>query len=131
MNWYKKAQTEYEIPTISELVTILRNHPLVKNIGKVKNAYLIGSFAKGTQNPQSDMDILIEISPIKNMTAEEFSEKKRNVIRKYFVQHDIRDIDNSIHPQWNGRRLDIYFTYDASTETRPKIKLPWTKNELV
>jgi predicted nucleotidyltransferase len=101
----------------------LRNHPLVKNIGKVKNAYIIGSFAENKQNEYSDLDVLIEIQPIKNYTATEFTEKKRNLIRVYFVKHNIWGPDDSVHPQWNGRRIDIYFTYDASKETRPKILL--------
>jgi hypothetical protein len=40
------------------------------------------------------------------------------------MQNNIQGKADHIHPQWNGRRIDIYFTYDASTETRPKIKLP-------
>jgi len=124
-----KANDQFEIssipsiPTLSEVVRILESHPLVGNIGKIKKGYLVGSFSKGTQNPQSDMDILLEIYPVKDIAAEEFAEKKRNIIRKYFLDNNIRGVNNSIHPQWNGRRLDIYFTYDASVETRPKIQL--------
>ena len=126
MNWYKIAQEEKEMkfPTVTELTNILRNHPLVKNIGRVKRGFVVGSFAKGTQNPNSDIDVLLEIAPIKGTTAEEWAESRRNQIRKYFMQNNITGINDSIHPRWNGRRIDIYFTYDASTETRPKVELP-------
>ena len=129
MNWYKKANESImtNFPTTSEIVGTLKNHPLVKNIGRVKDAYVVGSFSTGKQNPQSDIDVLLEIYPIKNISAEEFEEKKRDRLRNYFVKNNITGIQDSIHPQWNGRRIDIYFTYDASTETRPKIKLPWVR----
>lgn len=126
MKIYKLSQSDErnnKLPTAEELIYILKNHPLVKNIGRVKNIYLVGSFAKGTQNENSDIDILIEIYPVKGMAAEEFAENKRNQIRNYFVKNDIRNRDDSVHPQWNGRRIDIYFTYDASIETNAKIKL--------
>jgi len=119
-----KIADEFRMPTVSEIVGTLRNHPLVKNIGRIKNAYLIGSLASGQQNPQSDIDILLEIYPINDMGAEDFAEKKRNQIRKYLLQNNIRGKADDVHPQWQGRRIDLYFTYDASTETRPKIQLP-------
>lgn len=133
MNWYKIAVEEsgrptnlqeIKLPTVAEITSILRNHKLVKNIGKVKNAYIIGSFAKGTQNEHSDVDVLLEIVPIKNYSAEEYTEKKRALIQEHFMKNNIWGPDDSVHPQWNGRRIDLYFTYDASLETRPKTQLP-------
>ena len=111
------------LPTASEILSLLRSHPLVGNVGRVKSVYVIGSFASGMQNDQSDLDVLLEIVPVKGFTADEFSEKKRRALRDYFVKNNIHGKDDSVHPQWNGRRVDVYFTYDASTETRPKVKI--------
>ena len=118
------SPVEIKLPTLSEIVAVLKNHPLINNVGRVKDAYLIGSFASGKQNPNSDVDILLEIYPIKATSAEDFTELKRRKIQEYFMKNDLHGKADSVHPQWNGRRVDLYFTYDASTDSRPKIKLP-------
>jgi len=114
---------EIKLPTLSEIVSVLKNHPLIGNVGRVRNAYLIGSFASGKQNPSSDVDILLEIYPVKSTSSEEFTELKRRKIQEYFMKNNLRGQADSVHPQWNGRRVDLYFTYDASTDNRPKIQL--------
>lgn len=116
------------IPSQSEIIEVLREHPLIKLRERVKSSYLVGSFAKesmgiGQTRDDSDVDILLEVVPQKGIDALELEDKYRRALRTYFMKHDIRGKDDSIHPQWQGRRVDLYFTYDASTEERAKIKL--------
>lgn len=117
-------QNNFIIPTKNEIVDILRKHPLIKLRERVKNAYLIGSFSFGKQHVESDVDIMLEVVPKKGYTSDELEEKYRNPLRQYFMKHNIREKNDSIHPQWMGRRIDLYFTYDITTDgDRPKIKL--------
>jgi predicted nucleotidyltransferase len=125
MKIFKIAQVQEKpfLPRAAEIISILRNHALVGNIGRVKSVYAIGSFAKGTHRDNSDIDVLVEIYPIKDTTPEDFTENKRRKIMNYFVKNNLQGIHDYVHPLWNGRRIDLYFTYDASMETRPKMKL--------
>lgn len=86
-------------------------------------AYLVGSFATGTQNADSDVDILLEVQERQGVPALELEDSYRHALRQYFVTHNIRGKDDGVHPQWCGRRVDVYMTYDASQECRPKILL--------
>lgn len=107
----------------SEVIHVLKSHDLFKLKEKPKRVFLIGSFAKGMNHEESDIDILVEISPKKDLTEEEIAEKYRNKIRKFFIDHNIREKRDSVHPQLRGRRVDVYFTYDADSESRPKIEI--------
>jgi predicted nucleotidyltransferase len=113
-----------DLPTKDEITQVILDHPLVKFTGKVKNAYIIGSFAKGSPNEMSDVDVLFEVNKRKGYTEQQLIEKYRRGLQQYFVENKIMERRDDLHPQWNGRRVDIYFTYDASKETRPKVKLP-------
>jgi hypothetical protein len=84
--------------------------------GKVIDAYVVGTGASGQLRPDSDFDIVLQVPPQKGMTAQEFTEYNRRKLQQYFVDNNIAS-DDSIHPQWQGRRVDVYFTYDAPTET--------------
>jgi predicted nucleotidyltransferase len=117
------TSSDFRAPTRAEIVDVLREHPLIKLREKVKRAFVVGSFAKGEQNDQSDVDILLEVSPREGYTPKELEDKYRQALMQHFVKNDIRGKDDSQHPQWAGRRVDVYFTYDASEETRPKVLL--------
>lgn len=113
----------FYLPTQSEIVEVLRRHPLLKLREPVKCAFVVGSFAKGTQNDESDVDVLLEVPPHEGFEVPELEEHYRRLLREHFMRHNIRGKDDSVHPQWCGRRVDVYFTYDASLETRPKVLL--------
>jgi predicted nucleotidyltransferase len=111
-------------PTKAEIVEVLRKHPLIKLKEKVKRAFLVGSFAAGKNHDESDVDILLEVEPHPDQSALQLAEAYRRPLQQYFVTHNIRGKDDSVHPQWAGRRVDLYFTYDADQEDdRPKIEL--------
>ncbi len=114
---------DFVLPTQAELVDVLRRHPLIKLRESVSRAFVVGSFAKGAQNEESDVDVLLEVAPREGSEAQELEEHYRRLLRDHFVRHSIRGKDDSVHPQWCGRRVDVYFTYQAALESRPKVLL--------
>ena len=106
------SSTFIKLPTLSELGDILRKHPLTPNPGKLLDGFLVGSFAAQKAGDHSDVDVLFRVAPKAGMTAEDYTEFYRRPLRAWFMCHDIRGKCDKIHPQWEGRRLDIYFTYD-------------------
>lgn len=114
-------------PTQQEIVAILRAHPLIRLKGKVLRSFLVGSFAKNSAHDDSDVDILLEVEPIKGIDEATLENDYRKPLQRHFMLNNIRGKDDSVHPQWQGRRVDLYFTYDAELETRPKIELSTIK----
>ena len=117
-------QAKIFVPTRQEITAVLAAHPLIRLTGKVKRAYLVGSFAKGSPHVDSDVDVLLEVSPRARQTEEELTEKYRSKLRQYFVTHNIRGKADHLHPQWCDRRVDVYFTYETPRDERPRIRLP-------
>jgi predicted nucleotidyltransferase/GGDEF domain-containing protein len=112
------------LPSTGEIVNELRSHPLIKLKEKPKRVFVVGSFAKGAQNADSDIDVLLEVRPKADGTSElELADQYRRRLQQHFMRNNIKGKDDSVHPQWNGRRIDVYFTYDADKETRPKVEL--------
>ena len=121
---WKARESEIQLPKQEEIIDILKNHPLVKLKERVNQVFIVGSFAKGLQNQDSDIDILIEVPPNQEWDdVRGLEDHYRQALRNYFVQNNIRGKADAVHPQWGNRRIDLYLTYDASLETRPKIKL--------
>lgn len=112
-----------EMPSKKAIVAVLRKHPLIRLKERVLRAYLVGSFSKGTANKHSDVDILLEVEQRAPVDAKILEDQYRQALRQYFVTHNIKGKNDSVHPNWDGRRVDLYFTYDADAETRPKILL--------
>ena len=113
-------------PTLTEIVAVLSEHRLIRLQEKPSRGYLIGSFAGGGRakpNAESDVDILLEVPPVLCLGAERLAELYRRPLQQCFVTLDIRGKADHLHPQWEGRRVDLYFTYDADLEKRPKILL--------
>lgn len=113
-----------QLPTKREIVKVLRRHPLIRLKGKVKRAYLVGSFSCGREHAESDVDILLEVESVQGYTDLELTDFYRRKLRQYFVSHNIRGKADSVHPQWEGRRVDLYLTYDFTNNAgRPYIQL--------
>lgn len=117
----------FVIPTQDEICEVLKQHPLIKLREKVSRCFLVGSYAAeqlglGTTHELSDVDVLIEVEE-GSESAIEMEERYRKRLAQYFVTHDIRGMADHVHPQWCGRRVDVYFTFDATPEKRPKIEL--------
>ena len=110
-------------PTVDEIAKVLASHPLIKLREPVLRAFVVGSFAKGEQTELSDLDILFEVPSANEETIYEMEWRYRAALQAHFVKNNIRGVADHIHPQWAGRRVDMYFTYDADLEARPKIEL--------
>ena len=122
------ALKPFVIPTQEEICGVLHDHPLIKLRERVVRAFLVGSFAQqhlgiGNVHAESDVDILLEVVPRAGEGTGEMEDRYRKRLRQHFVTHNIRTKDDSVHPQWCGRRVDVYFTYDAAPEERAKIEL--------
>ncbi|WP_137917171.1 hypothetical protein [Hydrogenophaga sp. 2FB] len=120
-------QAKFVIPTQEEICEVLKLHPLVKLREKVSRCFLVGSFAAehlgvGATHERSDVDVLIEVEA-REQSASDLDEHYRKRLAQYFVTHGIRGVADHVHPQWCGRRVDVYFTFDATPEQRPKIEL--------
>ncbi len=107
------------LPTKQEILNALKTHPLVKLNVKPSQVFVIGSFASDKQQDHSDLDVLLEVPG----DAEMLQQSYRRKIQKYFMDHNLTGVHDEVHPQWNGRRIDVYFTNNADAETRPKVKL--------
>lgn len=115
--------SHFQMPSQQDIVTVLREHPLIRLRDRVQRAFVVGSFAAGAPRDDSDVDVLLEVAARTDCSAPELEERYRKAIRAHLMLHNIRGKDDSQHPQWCGRRIDVYFTYDADLETRPKIML--------
>jgi predicted nucleotidyltransferase len=120
----------FEIPSQDDIVKLLKKHPLVKLDEEVSRCFLVGSFAKeqmglGSTTALSDVDVLLEVreNPNSPETAQQMEERHRQKIMSHFAKRRLFGRHDDLHPQWCGRRVDVYFTFDADLEIRPKIEL--------
>lgn len=120
---------EFVVPTQTEIAKVLKKHPLIKLDEEVERCFLVGSFAKeklgvGKTHHSSDVDILLEVkAPEDGESAAAMEERYRAKLMTYFMKHKLKGRHDEVHPQWCGRRVDVYFTYDADLESRPKVEL--------
>lgn len=99
------------LPTADQVKDILRNHPLVKFKGKILKIWIVGSYAKGYATKKSDIDILVKV-PNRKISSRDLELKYRQKIVSFFVKNGIMGVNDSAHPNFLGKRIDIYFTYD-------------------
>lgn len=111
------------LPQKAEIVQALSTHPLVRFKRSVRRMFIVGSFAKGEERAHSDIDVLIEVRAVPNILSAELEESYRTGLKRHFVRNRIMGKCDSVHPQWNGRRIDLYLTYDASVETRTMVQI--------
>lgn len=128
------VKPEFITPTQEEILEILRKHPLVGLKEDVQRAFLVGSFAKealglGSTRPQSDVDILLEVTQRQGETESDITDRYRKKLMAHFMKHDIRGKKDAVHPQWLQRRVDLYITYDASCNPLPMVQLRPEKPE--
>jgi predicted nucleotidyltransferase len=109
------------LPSRREIVWILRKNPFVRLRDQVHRVFIIGSYARGAAVRGSDLDMLVELEPRPGVPAEEMNRRYREVLQARLVNY--ADKPDEGQPKWRGRRIDPYFTYDADTNTGPKVEL--------
>ena len=106
------------MPSMNFLKGILKNNLYARltkdQLKKIKDMYIVGSYAKGTYNENSDIDIAVIMEPIKNKTSLQFTE--------YF--HSKYKTDKA-KPKFNGKIIDFQFfwTTDNMWKKYSKIKI--------
>lgn len=101
-----------DLPTEALIRIHLWAHPLFQFKGKIKEMYIVGSFARGNPHKDSDVDLLLWVNRQSGYTDESFTEKQRKPIRDFFVKNKIMNKADEYHPNWANRRMDIYFTFN-------------------
>jgi len=129
MNTFKQFCESREHPTKNELHNILTNEyrdnlhqalyiasptGLAAIKFKVLDMFIVGSYAKGTTEPDSDLDIAVIIPEIPRTSALDFSE----------IYHSTFNSNEDV-PHWNDIRVDFQFFYkdDPQLQTYSKISL--------
>ena len=111
-----------EVFSKSEILKILSEHPLVQLKEKPLRVFVVGSFVKGTPRQDSDIDVMIEVKS-KAISENALTDKYRDKIRKHFIKNKIMTKADEVHPNYKGRRIDLYLTYNADQATEHKIEL--------
>lgn len=101
-------------PSLSWVRSQLRWNATSNSREKVLAAYIVGSEAKGTARPDSDLDIAIIVAPHKRVSAIQKSERYHQ-----------KFTSDQQKPKWNGRIVDLQFFYPDD-----KALLGYTKIEL-
>ena len=104
-----------QYPDVAWIKRTLRFSPYASMRPNILSAYIVGSEAKGTGRPDSDMDIALVVPKTPVLRSIKKTEHYHNRL--------LRDEDK---PHWNGRRVDFQFFYPdevGEIESYSKIKL--------
>tara|TARA_A200000159_G_scaffold163220_1_gene188880 strand:- start:537 stop:890 length:354 start_codon:yes stop_codon:yes gene_type:complete len=88
------------IPTLIEATRLLRRNLWVKRQYPIVRAYLAGSTSRGEARPDSDLDILLVINPVKGKRSISVSEHYH---ARFTADHQ--------KPHFGGRQVDFQFYY--------------------
>lgn len=100
------------VPTPAAIIATLKRHGLLQFREKVILVSIVGSFSQGNPHVESDIDVLLQVKPREGHTEFGLEEFYRNRIRRFFMDHQVRGKADWLHPTWQGRRIDLYLTYD-------------------
>ncbi|HLM60330.1 MAG TPA: nucleotidyltransferase domain-containing protein [Pyrinomonadaceae bacterium] len=108
-----KSEHAGHIPTLNWVKRRLKQN-IVAFYGEVLNAYVVGSIARGTARPDSDLDIAVIIKKQRSLSALKFTERYHS-----------RILSENWKPQFNGRVVDFQFFYESDQELNEyeKIKI--------
>jgi len=100
-------------PTLAWLRSALRNNLVAPVRRPILAAYVVGSEAKGTARPDSDLDIAVVIPRVQGKTALQITEEWHS-----------RFSSQQFWPHWNGRPVDVQFFYEDDPELAGYDKIP-------
>jgi len=100
-------------PSKQWIVSCLRNSIISPIRLKLIDAYIVGSEAKGTSKPNSDLDVALVVHAIRGKTS----------LQKTMQYHS-KFYDDKFKPRWNGRIVDIQFFNPEDPELQNYIKIP-------
>jgi len=81
--WYKSAVPVTKEHLIKKLKEYLRNHD------KIKRAWLFGSFARDEQEPESDVDLLVQVPEKKSLSLFDLAEIKFQLEKLTHLKVDV------------------------------------------
>jgi predicted nucleotidyltransferase len=91
------------LPSLAWVKKQLRNNLTCPLRTKVLKAFVVGSVAKGSSRPDSDLDIAVVIPAKKRISAIKFSQ--------HF--HLKLGLSGACYPSFNNRRVDFQFFYPS------------------
>jgi predicted nucleotidyltransferase len=101
------------VPKKRWVASQLRNNPYSRVSHKILDAFIVGSVAKGTDRPDSDLDIAVIIPESKRVSALQRTE-----------QYHAKFTDRAQMPVWQGRRVDFQFFYANDPQLATFSKIP-------
>ena len=101
------------IPSLKETSHLLRRNLWVKRQYPILRAYLAGSTSRGEARPDSDLDILLVINPVRGKRSISVSE-----------QYHARFTSDHQKPHFAGRQVDFQFYYPDEESRILKMKNP-------
>jgi hypothetical protein len=109
------------LPSQQEIVQELRSHPFTKGlVPKDADVSLVGSYAKGTETARSDIDVMVQVKG----DAQALQNAYRKRAGDHFMKNNLQGVHDDQHPQWDGHRIDVYFTNDAAKDAQgPRAEL--------
>ena len=99
-------------PTLKWLKAKLRYNLVAPTRRKILAAYIVGSFAKGTQGELSDLDIAIIVKPVRGKTSLKLTEL-----------YHAKFSGDTLKIHWQGRVVDIQFFYPGETDNHERVEL--------
>ena len=111
---FREEQDGKVYPSLKQLKSILRSNIIVPLRRNIIEAYIVGSEAKGSAKPGSDLDIALVVEPVRGKTSLQLTE----------LYHS-KFSNEQFAPKWKGRKIDVQFFYieDSELETYSKIKI--------
>ncbi|APD92017.1 hypothetical protein BM525_19225 (plasmid) [Alteromonas mediterranea] len=101
------------LPSLAEVERMLRRNLWSKRKYTILAAHVVGSVAKGTATPDSDIDIALVIPKVRGKSSLKVTEGYHS---RFSFDHQM--------PHFHGRRIDIQFFYEESRVLDTYSKLP-------
>ncbi|WP_396127482.1 nucleotidyltransferase domain-containing protein [Edaphobacter dinghuensis] len=103
-----------DYPSLAWIKRELRNNISARYRGTILDGFIVGSEAKGTARPDSDLDVAIIIPNRRHLTSLQVSERWH--------------MRQTWPIRWKDRKVDIQFFYADDPELSSYSRIPLSKN---